>query len=84
MALEDRKKPGRDVKAHSGRISRDELSEKGGTITMGKGHWVRKELLRPRTGRDSIHTPKRLELEGSWQWPHTHCQRFEPQHHPRI
>lgn len=50
MALGDKKNPGRDVKAHSGRISRDELTEKGGTITMGKGHWVRKELLRLELG----------------------------------
>ncbi len=28
----------------SGRISREELEQKGGTLPTGHGHWIRKEL----------------------------------------
>ncbi len=35
---------------HSGLISQHELSDKGGTIPRGKGHWVRKALLALKKG----------------------------------
>jgi len=41
------RRPNKRVKpstAKSGRITREELEQKGGTLPIGNSHWVRKEL----------------------------------------